>query len=47
LRSIFTLFGSVLQLVMSVSCMFLHHLSTPTSSLRVFRPSYSRSSGPV
>jgi hypothetical protein len=43
LRSIFSLFGSVLQLVMFVSYMFLHHLSRPTSSPRVFHPPYSRS----
>ena len=47
LRSIFTSCGSVLLLVMSESCMFLLHHSTPTSSPRGFRLPCSRSSGPV
>ena len=35
-RLVFTSFGSALQVVTFASCMFLHRLSTPTSSLRDF-----------
>ena len=47
LRSIFTSCGSVLLLVMSASCMFLLHHSTPTSSPRGFLRWSSVSSGSV